>query len=310
MSTPANGRRENDRSETGLDWDRDGRHWPHREASRFVESGGIRWHVQTMGSGPSLLLIHGTGASTHSWRDVLQPLARDFSVISVDLPGHGFTGTPAGDGMSLPGMARLLMRLLDDLDVRPTIGVGHSAGAAVLLRMSMEGSSFEGGIVSLNGALLPFQGLAGRVFSPLAKMIVVNPLASSFFAWRARSPSTIRKLLESTGSEIGGEGAAFYRQLASDPKHIGAALRMMASWDLETFESRLHRLDVRLLLVAGERDGTVSSEVSRQVMERVPGARLRLLPNLGHLAHEEAPDLICDVIRAQAVDWGVLDANS
>ena len=294
----------------GLNWERDGRHWPHHDASRFVESGGINWHVQTMGAGPALLLIHGTGASTHSWRDLLQPLARDFSVISVDLPGHGFTETPGGDGMSLPGMARLVIGLLRDLGSEPVIGVGHSAGAAVLLRMSMEGFGFTGGVISLNGALLPFQGVAGKVFSPLAKMIVVNPLASSLFAWRARSPSTIRRLLESTGSEIGGEGSAFYRQLATDPKHIGAALKMMANWDLETFESRLHRLDVRLLLVAGDKDGTVRPEVSRQVLERVRGARLLILEGLGHLAHEESPDRICDLIRSQAVDWGVLGMNS
>jgi magnesium chelatase accessory protein len=68
--------------------------WPHRTASRFVSAGGIEWHVQVMGKGPCALLLHGTGASTHSFRDLAPALAPDFSVIAVDLPGHGFTGTP------------------------------------------------------------------------------------------------------------------------------------------------------------------------------------------------------------------------
>ncbi|MEL4403125.1 alpha/beta fold hydrolase, partial [Shewanella algae] len=79
--------------------------WPNRDSSRFVEAGGLVWHVQQMGSGPPILLLHGTGAATHSWRGVMPLLARDFTVIAPDLPGHGFTrGRPRG-GLTLPGMA-------------------------------------------------------------------------------------------------------------------------------------------------------------------------------------------------------------
>ena len=50
------------------DWATDGRDWPNREASSIVREGGYEWHVQMMGSGPVCLLLHGTGAATHSWR--------------------------------------------------------------------------------------------------------------------------------------------------------------------------------------------------------------------------------------------------
>ena len=83
-------------------WAVEGRDWPNRDASRFVDVGRVKWHVQVMGSGPALLLLHGTGAATHSWRDLLPLLARDFTVIASDLPGHGFTeGRPAG-GLAMP----------------------------------------------------------------------------------------------------------------------------------------------------------------------------------------------------------------
>ena len=59
----------------GPNWERDGRDWPNREASRFVHAAGLRWHVQVMGSGPVVLLLHGTGAATHSWRDLMPKLA-------------------------------------------------------------------------------------------------------------------------------------------------------------------------------------------------------------------------------------------
>jgi magnesium chelatase accessory protein len=73
------------------DWQIEGRDWPNRDCSRFVESGGLRWHVQRCGTGPVCLLIHGTGASTHSFRDLMPLLATHFDVIAIDLPGHGFS---------------------------------------------------------------------------------------------------------------------------------------------------------------------------------------------------------------------------
>jgi len=118
-----------------LVWERDGRDWPNRQASRFVQAVGLRWHVQVMGAGPVLLLLHGTGASTHSWRDLAPLLAKSFTVIAADLPGHGFTSTPPAHRLSLPGMAQSVAELLRVLDLRPTLVAGHSAGAAILVRM-------------------------------------------------------------------------------------------------------------------------------------------------------------------------------
>ena len=85
---------------TALDWERDGADWPNRAASRFVTVGAMRWHVQVMGSGPVLLLLHGTGASSHSWRDLAPRLARHFTVLAPDLPGHGFSAQPAAEASS------------------------------------------------------------------------------------------------------------------------------------------------------------------------------------------------------------------
>src|SRR3954470_13494112 len=109
-------------------WEMEGRLWPNREASSFVQAAGLRWHVQRMGQGPQLLLVHGTGAATHSWRGLAPLLARRFTVVAPDLPGHGFTEAPSPDRLSLPGMVAALDGLLRALDVSPALAVGHSAG--------------------------------------------------------------------------------------------------------------------------------------------------------------------------------------
>ena len=211
------------------DWSTDGHDWPNREASRFVAAGGLRWHVQVAGSGPALLLLHGTGASTHSFRDLLPLLARRFTVVAPDLPGHGFTTRPTeSSGLSLPGMAAGIAALLRALAVAPQVAVGHSAGAAILCRMCLDGSLAPRALVSLNGALLPLPGLRHPAFTPLVRSVVSGDWLPRLFARRMESPSEVERLLARTGSTIDARGRELYARLSRNASHTGAALAMRA----------------------------------------------------------------------------------
>jgi magnesium chelatase accessory protein len=291
-----------------LSWDLDGRNWPNRDASRFIQSAGINWHVQVLGSGPVVLLVHGTGAATHSWRALAPMLARHFTVIAPDLPGHGFTSTPAPERLSLPGMARALRDLLRALDMKPDLAVGHSAGAAILMRMSIDGDLPALGIVSVNGALLPFRGLASHIFSPLAKLMVLNPLVPRLFAWRAGDSASVERLIEGTGSKIDATGIAHYRQLVSNPSHVAAALRMMANWDLSPLLRDFPKLRANVVLVVGGKDLSVPPDNAFEVEKLLPVAVVKYLRGLGHLAHEERPEEIEKIAVGLARSIGVLPA--
>ncbi len=283
-----------------LVWSRDGADWPNREASKFVEAAGLRWHVQTMGEGTPLLLIHGTGAATHSWRGLMPILAQHFTVVAPDLPGHGFTKSPSAHRLSLPGMASDVSQLLRLLAVEPEIAVGHSAGAAILARMCVDGKIAPRLLASLNGAFLPFGGMANHLFSPLAKLLVMNPLVPRVFAWQASHAGAVERVIQNTGSSIDAQGIALYRKLVSSPAHVAAALRMMANWRLEPLLHDLPRLETALLLVAAANDRSISPDVTRQVREIYPQAVIERVPGLGHLAHEEQPQLMADLILRYA----------
>ncbi|MET0877769.1 MAG: alpha/beta fold hydrolase BchO [Tardiphaga sp.] len=283
-----------------LSWITDGADWPNRAASGFVESGGIRWHVQRMGAGPSLLLLHGTGAATHSWRGLMPILAEQFDVIAPDLPGHGFTSSPAPHRLSLPGMAADVSALLQKLEATPVIVAGHSAGAAILARMCLDGRIAPDLLVSLNGALLPLNGIAGHLFSPLAKLLVLNPVVPRLFAWQASTPGAVERLLDNTGSRIEAAGVAQYRRLVRSPAHVAAALRMMANWQLEALRRDLPRLKPKLVLVTASNDRTISPETAKRVAALVPSAAIERVAG-GHLAHEEQPRLIADVMLKHAL---------
>ena len=288
------------------DWARDGRDWPNRVASRFVEAGGLRWHVQVMGRGPVLLLVHGTAASTHSWRELLPLLAQHFTVVAPDLPGHGFTAVPPAHRLTLSGMARALGALLAALDIAPVLAVGHSAGAAILLRMTLDGAIAPRIVIGLNAALLPLGAAHAALFSRMARLLAGLPFVPRLFAWQASRRAVAEKLLADTGSQVDRRGIDLYAQLFRHPSHIGSALRMMANWDLQPLLRDLPRLSAPLLLVIGTADRAVPPHQAKQVQDRLPTTRILRLQGLGHLAHEEDPARVARVILEEAVACGAL----
>jgi magnesium chelatase accessory protein len=280
------------------DWSVQGADWPHRDKSQFVTVGGLKWHVQIMGSGPVLLLLHGTGAATHSWAQLMPLLAKHYTIVAPDLPGHGFTATPNGSGLSLPGMSALIIGLIAKLDVVPVAIIGHSAGAAIGAQMILSGKVGAPHLIAINGAFKPFDGLAAHIFPVVAKMIALNPITILALASGGGDKVRVQRLLEGTGSRIDATSLDFYARLFATPGHVNAVMGMMARWELHRLSQHLTDLQADLTLIVGSNDLTISPSVSRELLDRVPSATLVELNGLGHLAHEEAPDAVAYAIEA------------
>ncbi len=283
----------------GVMRDRDTLDWPHREASRTVRVGTIDWHVQMMGpdDAPCLLLVHGTGASTHSWRGLMPLMARDHLVVAVDLPGHAFTRGARAADLTLPGMARALEALLAVLGLSPDLACGHSAGAAILLELGLGRSFRPRRIFGVNAALEPIRGNA--LLSPLAKVLFNNPLTSQLVSLQARMINVSDQLLRATGSAIDRQGRECYAVLLRRPAHVSGAIGMMAGWDLVPLVARLPRLSVPVTLIASRDDPMVPARVSENAARLVPDCRLDLFERGGHLFHEVDPNRMASLLRRQ-----------
>ncbi len=284
-------------SQSTPDWEIEGRDWPHRDASRFVTAGGIKWHFQAYGQGPGVLLLHGTGAATHSWAALGASLSKDFRILAPDLPGHGFSAALPFSKMSLPGMSAALSTLLETIEVSPEIVVGHSAGAAILVQMITDGRISPRAMLSINGAFAPFQGVGGIVMPAMAKALCLNPFTPFLFAKGAGRRERVRKLIEGTGSEIPASSVDLYARLLRQSGHVGGALAMMANWDLGGMRQLLARLDVDVIFAAGADDKAVPPADAREAAAIAPRAEYREMPHLGHLAHEECADPFAAMVR-------------
>ena len=281
------------------EWPREKLTWPHYAASQFVEAAGLRWHVQRLGEGAPLLLVHGTGASTHSWRRVMPLLANRYSVIAVDLPGHAFTDPLPSHRTSIRSMSAALAALLQQLRVTPAYCVGHSAGAVVLCQMVLDEHIAPRALVSTNGAFLPLGGITARLFSPVARVLATSPTVAAMVSRHAGGTrESIAKLIDRTGSKLDEEDIELYARLARKPLHVAGALRMMANWDLHAFLRELPRLAVPMTLIVGGNDLMVPPGQASIVQRRVLAATVRTLNGLGHLAHEERPGLFAQEVAA------------
>ncbi|MEO1537545.1 MAG: alpha/beta fold hydrolase BchO [Pseudomonadota bacterium] len=276
-----------------MDWERDLPTWSLPELSTRITLAPHRWHVQIAGTGPDLLLLPGAGASTHTWRKLIPALSKSHRVIAPDLAGQGFTQSPNASRSGLPEMAEDLAALIRDQDWKPAAIIGHSAGAAIALRLSQALGIQR--IAGINPALDNFKGVAGWLFPFLAKMLAANPFTANMFALGA-TPSRARRLIEGTGSHIDDESLAFYTRLTADRAHVNGALQMMARWSLDELLGDLPAIDATVLFLTGANDKAVPPDVAERAAGFLPNATLERLEGLGHLAHEEEPDRVLEAI--------------
>ncbi|NNE51690.1 MAG: alpha/beta fold hydrolase, partial [Sulfitobacter sp.] len=278
-----------------MDWARHGADWPLSDHSRFVEVRPHRWHVQEMGKGPLLLLIHGAGGATQSWRHFMPLLSRHYRCIAMDLPGQGFTRSGAQGRCGLRPMAADIVALCEDQGWQPAALIGHSAGAAIALQMA-RGMDPAPPVIGLNAALGNFKGLAGLLFPLMAKALYMAPFVARLFTASAGNPQSVVRLIEGTGSHLSHEDLRWYRTLVGDEMHVDGTLAMMAQWNLDPLLRTLPRHPSPTLLITGASDKAVPPDTSQKAASRMPDGKALSLPGLGHLAHEEAAAVVLEPV--------------
>jgi magnesium chelatase accessory protein len=270
--------------------------WPFRDAGRHIRVSPHDWWVIDAGpkDAPALLLLHGAGGSGHSFRGLIPLLSTTYRVIVPDLPGQGCTRAGGMRRLGLDAMAEDLTRLCLAAGIAPQAAIGHSAGAAIALRMAdlMPVKAIAG----INAALGTFDGAAGVMFPLMARALAATPFVGTAVSKLWGTAPTVNKLLAGTGSPLDAAGRAQYLALVRDAAHVSGTLGMMAQWRLDGLMARLPSLQNPVLLIASDRDTAVPPKVSRDAVAHMPNATYAEIAGFGHLLHEEVPDQVAAIL--------------
>lgn len=279
--------------------------WPWREASIFVRTGRLRWHLQFHPSArPAkgiLVLLHGTGSSTHSWADLVSGLTPHSCVLTIDLPGHGFTLGASHSELTIPGMAQALQELFVAVGARGDLTlVGHSAGAPLAIQWALDHAASKDGqlmlsrIIGLNPSLVPPPPLYTLMLGPVITPLATSTPVTGLLAFMAANTRMVDQLLDSTASRIPDAQRARYKALFTKSHHVQGSMGFMAAADLPSLLSKGQRVTVPVDFLLGAQDPWVREAPLREVIARhFPRARTQVWPG-GHLLHEERP---ADVAR-------------
>lgn len=269
---------------------------PHSESSRFAEIEGVRIHYQEKGVGTPLVLLHGFTSSTYSWKDVFEPLARDFRVIAVDLKGFGFSGKPDGD-YTRRGQAQLVAHFLDHLRIEKAWLMGNSMGGEVALNVALANPQLVAGLVLIDSAGVEVKG--GVSLAPAYVRIPV--VGRALTALALISDKLVREGLEKSfydDAKVTAERVThYYRPLRTRGGQL-AALRTSTQWGLSPIEQDLGRVNARTLIIWGAEDALIPLAAGRRMNSLIKDSKLVIIEKCGHVPQEELPERVLGEVTA------------
>ena len=266
------------------------------EPSELIEVDGRMVHVERTGVGEAVLLIHGFGASSYSWRHVAESLADEYRAIAVDLNGFGYTERPRDlSEYTVRGQLDLLVGVMDALGIERAHVAGHSYGGALSVHLAWRHPERVRSLVLVDSAGVAYPWTRRTVAAAFP------PLTYLYVRGRALRRETVRAGLARSfadDSRITPELVdRYYERL-----RIEGVSRAFRGLTRPTSEPRelpdMRRLDLPVLMVWGSEDELTDIEIARQVADELPRARLEVLDGVGHIPPEESPDRLTGLMRA------------
>jgi pimeloyl-ACP methyl ester carboxylesterase len=268
--------------------------------SRFTEVDGVRVHYQEAGNpaGPPMILIHGFASSNLVWSKVLLELAAaGFRVIAPDLLGYGYSGKPRHMDYTIASQARMVLSLLEQLEIDRAVLVGSSYGGAIASTIALDRPQVVEKLV-LVGAVSnnrPTRYMLMRLFGSPIIGDILSPLVVGS-----------RRLLRYRMKRVYDRHSWEMDERRVDARHLPlrtrgahrAIIRTVRQWDAERVSREAHLISQPTLVLWGDGDREVPLADGQRLQQEIPNSRLIIFGECGHLPHEEYPQEFTEVVSA------------
>jgi pimeloyl-ACP methyl ester carboxylesterase len=277
----------------------------HPPLGRFLTVGGVRLHFVERGQGEPLLLIHGNGSLIQDFliSGLVERLSDRYRVIMIERPGFGYSMRPRRF-WTPQAQARLFHEALNRLGVERAHVLGHSWGALVALSLAVDFPDMVQSLVLEGGYYFPTTRADALLLAPPAIPVVGDAMRYTVapLAGRLILPGLIEKIFEPAPVTDRFQ-RLFPKRLVLRPSHLRAsaediALMIPAAAELQ---HRYSEIEAPLVIVTGAGDRIVHPVRQAVRLHRaMPGSELMWLPDVGHMAHHTAPDMMVEAIDRAA----------
>jgi pimeloyl-ACP methyl ester carboxylesterase len=274
---------------------------------QFMEIDGQRLHyVDTKGTGPAIVMIHGLGGTLRNYTYALvDKLSGEFRVIAVDRPGSGYSVRPDDAPARLGAQADTLAKFMRALGLKQPLLVGHSLGGALSLAIALDHPDCAGALA----LIAPLTHAQDDVPEPFQGLVVNSPMLRKIIAWTLATPMSIRRAPELLKIVFGPDAVP-----ADYPTRGGGLLGLRpksfyntssdlvaVNEDLPGMMTRYGGLTIPLGMLYAKGDRILDYRRQGEAMkQKCPALDLVLMDEHGHMLPVTAPDATADLIRRVA----------
>lgn len=259
--------------------------------SQFIQIKGQNIHFIKKGEGRPLVLIHGFGGSTYTWRSLIPALSLHYAVYALDLPGFGLSDKPSEGRYTMPGQADLVLSFIDALQIPAPALIGHSMGGIVASYAAIKAPQKIKDILLIEPGFYHASAPAflRYLFFPLQRI-----MAKTFYTKAGRSKSLTASYY--TKSIVTDEVLEAYLQAGRTPNAVDALTGMMRNAAMESYAGVSAKITTPALLVWSRHNKNNPVQDGERLQKEIKGAQLIIIEGSGHYVQEEKPDALAGAI--------------
>ena len=262
---------------------------------------GFSINYEDQGQGQPIILLHGFGASTYTWRHIAPYFSKAYRVIAIDLKGHGLSDKPRDDNYSVSDQSDIIYEFIKVHNLDNVTLVGNSMGGAVsivtYLMQCDHGTNHISKLVLIDSASYK-QRLP--LFISILRVPIINVLVPCLTSTKFRARNVLHEAFfdRTKITEDIVETYASFLSLPGASYALTKTAQQIVPPNFDEVTERYKSIKIPVLIIWGEKDIIIPSEVGRKLAANIPNSKLVVIPNCGHIPQEERPSQAIEAMES------------